>query len=173
MAALTPHVVLQRIIDCAYEDVDHTGDLALNRVGVVIGEIADDDCQCGQLVISEQRRYPSRDFPVEEVDHQAECGEPWLVVDALLSLTRCVPGPDGSGNPPSVADLSAAASQLSTDMGRVRRAVLCCLTALYDLHDQGVEAFELGAQDVTGPLGGCAGFTLRVLIGYTNDCGCD
>ena len=173
MATLSPHQVAEHIVNCVYDEVDHDGNQDINRVGVVIGEIAWDECQCGQLVIAEQRRYPSRDFPLEEVDHQAECGEPWIVIDYQLSLTRCVPSPDSSGNPPSVASLTTAAEQVSDDMTKTRLATLCCLTALYDnFSGDTIEAWQLGAMEVTGPLGGCAGFTLQILIGYTNDCGC-
>ena len=170
MATLTPYAVASLIVNCAYDAVDHTGDLEISRRGVVIGEIAWDDCQCGQLVITEQRRFPSRLFPLEEIDHQAECGEPWLVVVYVLSLTRCVPGPDNNGNPPSVEDLSAAAQQLSADMSKIRWAVMCCLTNEYD--SSHVDAFALGAQEVVGPQGSCAGSELTIQVGWTQDCGC-
>lgn len=174
MATLDPHTVAQRVVDCVYAAVDHAGDLEVRRRGVVIGEHAWDDCQCGQLIISEQRRYPSRDFPLEDVDHTAECGEPWVVVELSLSLTRCIPSPDSSGNPPSIATLSTAAQQNSTDMTKTRRATLCCLSALYDAvaPAETIDAYQLGVTEVVGPLGGCAGFTLRILVGYTNDCNC-
>ena len=168
---MIPFDVAAAVVMCAYDAVDHTGDLAISRVGVVTpGEIAWDECQCGQLVIAEQRRFPSRDFPTEEVDHTAECGEPWLVVDMQLSLTRCVPTMDANGNPAMIAALSESARQLSLDMTRLRRAVYCCLSALYD--GNSLEAFQLGPQEVVGPSGGCGGSILQVLIGYTNDCGC-
>lgn len=170
MATLTPHEVAVRLESCAYDAVDHTGDQEIRRHGVVIGEIAWDDCQCGQLVVAEARRFGSRDFPLEEVDHQAECGEPWLVVVYTLSLVRCVPVPDGNGNAPSIADLTVAAAQQSEDMSKIRWAVMCCLDTAYDSHE--VIAFALGAQEVVGPQGGCAGSELTVQVGWTQDCGC-
>ena len=170
MATLTPYQVSQAIIDCVYAAIDHDGAQEINRKGVVIGDIAWDNCQCGQLVIAEQRRFPSRAFPLEEVDHEAECGEPWIVISLLLSLTRCVPVPDANGNPPTIAALATAAAQLSEDMGKTRPAVFCCLSALYDSFQ--LAAFELGAMEVTGPAGQCAGFDMTILLGYVNDCGC-
>lgn len=171
MATLNPHEVAALIVDCAYDAVVHIEPNEINRVGVVVGaEIADDDCQCGQLVIAQQRRYPSRDFPLEEVDHTAECGEPWIVVVYQLRIARCVPISDQNGVPPSVADLTVAAALQSDDMTKIRNAVYCCLTAEYDADH--VDAYQLGAQEVTGPSGACAGSTLEIMVGWTNDCGC-
>lgn len=170
MATLSPFQVEQLIVGCAYNAVDHGVGLEINRVGVVPGDIAWDECQCGQLVITEERRFPSRDFPLEEVDHTAECGEPWLVVVLTLSLTRCAPVGDDNGNPPLVGGLGVAAAQLSKDMNDVRHPVYCCLNTAYDANQ--IMAFQLGAMEVVGPSGGCVGFDMTIMIGYTNDCGC-
>ncbi len=171
MATLTPQDVAALVVACAYAAVDKNDPNGITRTGVVVGaEIAADDCQCGQLVIAQQRRYPSRDFPLDEVDHTAECGEPWLVVDLQLRIDRCVPVPDVNGQPPSVASLTAAAALQSDDMTKIRNAVRCCLSAEMDANH--IEAYQLGPQEVTGPQGGCAGSTLQVLVGWTNDCGC-
>ena len=170
MATLTPHEVAERILACAAAVVTD-----VNRVGVVPVEIAWDDCQCGQLAISEVDTYPSMDFPLDEVNNQAECGEPWHVVQYTLSLTKCVPVPDSNGQAPSCSDLSAAAAVLSADKRAVRRAVLCCLTELYEENDGAepqIEAFQLGHSVTVGPEGACAGSELTVFVGWTNDCGC-
>lgn len=174
MATLTPFEVAQAVVDCVYDAVEHVAPNAINRKGVVPGDIAWDDCQCGQLVISENRRFPSRNFPLEEVDHTADCGEPWLIVEYTLSLTRCVPGTTANAKSPTVASLSAAAELLSDDMSRARKAVMCCLTNLYDELGMGdrIEAFELGMQNTVGPEGDCAGHELLFWVGWTQDCGC-
>jgi hypothetical protein len=171
---LSPYDVAARIVACAYDAVDHGAGLTIARLGVVPGEIAWDDCACGQLVISEDRRYPSRAFPLEEIDYAANCGEPWLVVVFTLSMTRCVPGPDQNGNPPSVAALQVAAAQLMTDKLKIRRAVMCCLNELYDAvyPADTIDAFHIGAQETIGPNGGCGGSEMQILIGYTQDCEC-
>lgn len=170
MATLTQFEVAQLIESCAYAAARNDDTYPINRHGVVIGEHAWDNCQCGLLVVSETRRFGSRDFPLEEIDREAECGEPWLVVDYLLSLTRCVPVPDDQGNPPSIEALQASAEQLSADMTTVRRAVQCCLDEAYRTNT--LLAWQLGPQSVVGPLGDCAGFTLQIFAGWTNDCGC-
>jgi hypothetical protein len=130
--ALAMTDVATALLQCAFDGVDNTGDLEISRVCFVPGEIAWDNCMCGQLAITEVRRYPSRAFPLEEIDHTAECGAPWLVVNFLISLVRCVPIPGDDGEPPSCAELNVAAIQLSTDMGNMRRAVECCLDAMYN-----------------------------------------
>lgn len=170
MAALTPFEVAQRIVQCAYDAVDHTGALEIKRRGVVPGEIAWDECECGQLVVSEGRRFPSREFPFEELDHSAECGEPWLVVEYTLSLTRCAPQPSKNEVAPDIAKLEVAAAQLMKDKGVVRRAVYCCLEALYN--DNSIVAFDLGAQETVGPAGRCVGSELIIHVGWLNGCGC-
>jgi hypothetical protein len=156
--------------DCALNAVDHTGPLTISRVCVVPGEISWDDCQCGQLAVAEQRRYPSMDFPLEEVNHEADCGAPWLVSAFIISLARCVPVPSVNGSPPDCTALEASAQQLATDMLKLRKGVQCCLDAAYNAHT--VEAWELGASEVNGPQGQCVETTLTVLVGWTNDCGC-
>jgi len=171
VATLSPFEVQQLIVQCAYDAIDHTGDLAINRKGVVPGDVAWDDCACGQLVITEERRFPSRAFPLEEIDHEANCGEPWLVIVFTLSLTRCVPMMDDNGNPPTIAALEVAAAQQSRDMSLIRPAVFCCLDEIYD--QDKIMAYQLGAQEVTGPSGGCGGSDMTIMIGYTNDCGCN
>lgn len=168
---LTQYEVAELIVGCAYDAVPHDGDWPINRHGVVIGEIAWDNCECGQLVISENRRYPSREFPLEDVSQSDICGEPWVVSEYTLSLTRCVPVPDESMNPPAIADLAASALRNSLDMAVVRAALNCCLDDAYNTHT--IAAYEMRTQTVVGPAGQCAGFEMIVLVGWPNDCGCD
>lgn len=170
MATLTSFEIAELLLACTYNAVDRTGDLEIKRLCVVPGEIAWDECECGQLVVAEQRRYPSNNFPLEEVDHTAECGAPWLCVVFLISLARCVPGVTTNGKPPSCAALQASAQQLSLDMGHIRNAVECCLNVAYDNHS--VTAYELGAQEIQGPQGNCIETNLMVTVGITNGCGC-
>lgn len=160
------------ILDCAYNAVDNTGALEIKRKCVVPGAIAWDSCQCGQLVISESRRYGSSNFPLEEVDNEAECGEPYLVVSLTLSLTRCVPISSATGVPPSCDVLSVAAAQLMRDKRNIRSAVMCCLTQIYDASGSVLMGFQLGAHETVGPEGQCAGSELTILLGFANPCGC-
>lgn len=169
---IDPIAVMDEVLTCAFDGVDHAGDLAINRVCAVPGDIVWDSCECGQLVISENRRYGSTKFASEEPDLDAECGEPVLTVDFTLSLTRCVPTMDDAGNPPDCAALSVAAHQLMKDKADLRLAVMCCLTTMYDTHANGLLGFIIQAQETIGPSGGCAGSELNFLVGFPNPCGC-
>jgi len=164
--------LLRGLYDRYVAAVDHTGDLAIKRRCVVPGEIAWDNCQCGQLAISEVRRYPSREFPLEEIDHSAECGEPYLVVELVVSLTRCIPTVDANGNPPTCDALNTAARQLTRDKRLIRSAVMCCLTEIYDAPGSVLMGFEIGQHLSVGPAGLCGGSELTVLLGFANPCGC-
>jgi hypothetical protein len=170
MTLLSAYQVASGSVQAVYAAVDHTTDWPINRTGVVIGEVAWDNCQCGQLVVTEVRRFPSSAFPLEQVDHTAECNEPWLVIQFLLSLTRCVAVSNESGDPPAIALLDASAQQNSKDMTAARKALMCYLSSQYDTN--AIAGFEIGSQEVTGPGGSCAGFDMTFMVGYTNDCGC-
>ena len=170
MATLTSFEVAELLLDCAYNALDHDGELEIKRRCVVPGEIAWDECECGQLVVAEQRRFPSNDFPLEEVDHTAECGSPWLCVVYAVSLARCVPGVSINGVAPTCVALQASGAQLSRDMGIMRNAIECCLDTAYS--SDAVRAYELGAQEVQGPQGNCIETNLLVMVGFVNGCGC-
>lgn len=156
------------ILACAAAAVD--GPLA--RTCIVPGEIVWDDCGCGQLALSENRRFPALVFPLEEIDHQAECGSPYLVVDLTLSLTRCTPVGQ-NGNPPTCDALRDAAMQMSKDKADLRAALVCCLEDMYNQNStNGLQAYEVLAQESVGPQGACVGVETHILIGFLNPCGC-
>jgi hypothetical protein len=166
--------IAEAILACAYSSVDHDEDegLGIGRVCMVPGDIAWDNCQCGQLVITENRRYGSRGFALEAPDLDAECGEPVLTVDFTISLTRCVPSADDNGDAPSCDALTTSARQLMKDKRDLRSAVMCCLSNLYDSHLSPMLGFIIQAQETVGPSGGCAGSELNFLVGFPNGCGC-
>src|SRR5262245_59827143 len=153
----------QAILAAALAGIDHTGSLSIARNCIVPGEIVWDACQCGQLVLAESRRYPSKSFPAEDASDDDNGCQPWLVLDITISLVRCVPVIDEAGNPPACTDLQHAAQQLEKDMTDLRKAAECYLHTQYDSH--AVAAFQLGAQTVVGPQGACAGHELALLVG--------
>lgn len=169
--ALDFYTIATNILSCAYAGVDHVDPWPINRSCVVPGsETAWDDCQCGQLTIAETRRYPSTSFPSEEIDFQAECGEPWIVAVFDLTLVRCVHIPNQNGLPPSCVDLQTDAQQLMKDKLDIRRAVMCCLTDMYD--SEQIAEFFIGAQESVGPTGACAGSSMLISVGLLQPCGC-
>ncbi len=166
----SPYEIAEAIVQCAYDAVPHDGDWPISRVGVVPGEVAWDECECGQLAIQEVRRYGSIRFPDEELRPQDDCGEAWVCHVFQLSLARCSPGPDDSGHPPAMSALASIAERMSIDMTAVRKAVYCCLNEKYDANE--IHAFIINDVTVVGPSGLCVGFTLDFTVGYTSDCGC-
>lgn len=165
---------LLALLDCVYLGVDHTGDLAIARKCLVPGDIAWDNCDCGQLVMSENRRYGSRIFATEAPDLEAECGEPVLTIDVTLGIQRCLPGPNDNGDPPSCAALNTATLQMLKDKNDIRRTLMCCLTATYDSHNTRPQliGFIIQAQETTGPTGMCGGSDTNFLVGFPNGCDC-
>ncbi len=164
---------LGAILDCVYQQVDHVAPLEIARKCLVPGDIAWDKCECGQLVISEDRRYGSRTFGVEAPEFEAECGEPVLNIQCTLSLVSCLPGPDDNGDPPSCEDLNVAALQLLKDKNDIRRALMCCLDAAYRANNPAsMLGFHIGAQETTGPSGNCGGSDTLFVLGFTNPCEC-
>lgn len=138
---------------------------------LVPGDIADDECDCGQLALTIQRRYGSYTFPVEATTDEAAagCPPPILVGVVTLRLVRCVPVPDDAGNPPSCEAQLAAAVGQDIDVATIRRALVCHLSALAE--DERILHYTVGASVSSGPGGGCAGSDTTITIGVPN-CGC-
>lgn len=166
MAVTTIYEWEVQILDCAFDAVNPLREI--KRKLVTIGEIVWDNCECGQLAISENRRFPSMSFPLDEIDHQAACGSPWLVSDLTLSLARCMPV--GNQRPPTPEALSSAAYQLDLEIAALRRAVECCLDEAYNSHE--LQAYQIGGTTIIGPQGACVAADTQILIGASNGCGC-
>jgi hypothetical protein len=167
MAALvTLAPIVAGITQAAAAGVAATGAEALARVCLLVpgSQIAWDDCHCGQLATAITRTYPSTAFPTEDTSGWDQgCGPQILAADITISITRCVPGPNDNGEPPSCAALLASATVLDTDAAAVRRAVACHLA---DLEEAGtILGYRLGAQPNVGPEGMCAGSELYLTIG--------
>lgn len=157
--------VARRIGQCAAAALEETSSGAPDRVCLVVpGEIADDECECGQLAVTVPRLYPSSNFPAPTIDdgRQAPCGIPYLGVDLSVSIMRCVPGPDSKGRPPGCPELEEAARVWHEDATAVRRGVGCCLQAMEA--EGTIVAYVLGATDAAGPRGGCVGSLLRLTV---------
>jgi hypothetical protein len=158
--------IVAGITQAAANGVAATGADPLARVCLLVpgSQIAWDDCQCGQLAAAITRTYPSTAFPAEDTSGWDQgCGPQILAADITISVTRCVPIPDGNGKAPSCAALLVAAQVADTDAAAVRRAVACHLA---DLEEAGtILAYRIGSQPNIGPEGMCAGSELYLTIG--------
>jgi len=173
MTALTLVQVMEGLLDAIKAGLDtaNPSGPTIARTLLTPGEVADDDCMCGQLTINEVQRYTSGDFPAPLVQGTTDnCGAPWLVVELKVTLARCVPTALDDSDPPSTVDLTAAAVQFSNDQGVIRKSAGCYLRPLFDSHQ--LASFDLGTQIPRGPTGGCIAGELQVFIGFTNGCGC-
>lgn len=163
--------VVTGIGECIVEALEATPAGAPDRVCIPVpGAVAWDDCQCGQLTITTTRNFSARQFPSEAFDAFGEggCGTPYIGVDLVATIMRCVPGPDDYGNSPTCAALSDATKTMYDDAWAVWQAVKCCLRDLVESYD--IADFIIQGQDYEGPEGGCAGSSLRFSLGYTSVC---
>lgn len=156
------------------------------RVGVVPGTVAADGCDggCnvppdeypGQLTVNVVRLYASDPvaFPREAGTGSAaagtgvrslkNCAMPQVtVVELMVTLFRCVPGPTDDGCPPSMAELNESAMQYHADMLAVQQGILCCYAGTDTSRRQG-RRYVVGQTTTLGPQGGCVGFQTRVVV---------
>jgi hypothetical protein len=162
-------VAVTGALQCVYDALDPKP----NRFcPLVPGDIAWDECECGQLAGSITEDFPSNIFPTPANDSpQTKCGPPLMVVAATLSLVRCVPTPNDNGHPPKCDLLLEAAVQLERDRWAARRALSCCLKGMFARFE--IANFLVGTTTTIGPEGMCAGFNLPFFIGFTNEGCCD
>lgn len=138
------------------------------RVCVVPGEIAWDDCNAGQLVVSTVREFQSETFPLEALERgvNSSCGLPYLVAELRFSLLRCAPIPQKMSITVPCESLEDTSLLLHKDAFWMRKALSCCLLDLkrtYVILD-----YIVGSTDRVGPDGGCVGNEITVLLGLVN-----
>lgn len=156
---------------CAVEELDRTEWGRPDRVCLLVpGEIAWDDCQCGQFAQTITQDVPSESFPIAATDRRVTaCGPAHLVVNVTASLARCVPGPNPrNGEPPTCEQLLTAARRLEDDRTALRLGIACCLRTLRNANV--ITDFTMGAAITQGPQGGCVAVELSYQFGLRNVC---
>lgn len=153
-------LLVNDLLTCVKDTLVAGGRVQPDRVCVVPGEIAWDNCECGQLVASIGRFYPSRNFPTEagEDPTQQNCGPPLIVADVIVAIQRCAPEQTDCNT------LAQVAHDAIFDAFYVRKGARCCLIAKKNSDD--IVEFAVGGQTFTGPSGMCVGsdLTLRVAL---------
>lgn len=184
LTLLSVHQAAQNLLECVCEALDRIPmDMpGLNgcpcRKGVVAGAPAADSCDgdCsvpageypGQLTVHTVRTYVAElpaytNLQAVRLDG-TNCGPNALtVVDLMVTLWRCSPGPTDEGCPPSMADLEATAIQQHVDMMAVTQAVTCCFPSTDSTRRKG-RRYSLGQSTALGPQGGCVGFQTAVTV---------
>lgn len=134
---------------------------AVQRSCVVPGAIAWDECDCGMLAVSIGRVYLSDVFPDEQGSVTGNCQASMEVVEIVVQVIRCVPGPDDQGDPPTCAQLDTAAQIMAADTQQALAAIAVWICQALDTQ------IFYGLITPTlpqGPQGDCAGPELHVLI---------
>lgn len=136
------------------------------RVGMVPGETAWDECDCGLLVASLRRQWLSDDFPegqfAQSIVRSSPCNLPWLVGELRVQLIRCAPNPQGDNLAPPVEALDGAAEILISDAHIITNTIVATLCELKET-DQIID-YTIGELDTMGPDGGCVGSEQLVFI---------
>lgn len=171
-----------RLLDCAHDRIIAAGTGEVGRACVIAGGISWDNCECSQLTVAITSAYPSAKFPTPSANTAAEfaqgkCGQPLLVFEMTITMLRCVPGMNDSGEPPPCDDLQAAALVAVLDASAVREGVLCCLQNMIRTKDANgypiVQGFTVGVQSMVGPEGNCGGSALPVQLAVIAGCPCE
>lgn len=139
---------------------------AVERAGVVPGDVVWDDCSCGLLAVTVTRFFLSDNFPADSTTtgeiRIGPCVLPWVVGEIHLDVVRCAPLPTGEALAPSVEALDISAQVLLDDAWHaLHRATqeLCALKEAEMIVD-----YVTGEQTAVGPLGDCVGTDLRLLV---------
>lgn len=126
----------------------------------------------GQLTVNLARLYGSTNFPAEDTQPQGVRGcrlPQFTVVDLVVTLLRCAPGPTPQGCPPSCEELEAAARTLHIDAVGLYTAITCCFAESGG--GRRGRKYVLGRQQPIGPEGLCVGIEQRVTVALPG-CGC-
>lgn len=165
----------EHLRDCILPYLEMTTQGVPGRVCIHTGDIAWDDCECGQLVISWVDDFESVNFPAPGDGSQnsgtLKCGAPLFVYQYTVSMLRCAPIGDGE-NPPTCEEIGAAARITVEDAWAVRTGLKCCMCAGVERDPAtGIKRFErfwISPQTAVGPQGACQGTQLNVFIGVKN-----
>lgn len=148
--------------DCVLARFIAVGLAAPDRAVVTVGEIAWDQCPCGQLAVSLVEMFPADSFPTLTLSGSVRCPPRLWVMRYAVEMLRCASGSTGTGDPPTPTQLAADALLAVKDAHAVRAAVRCCLND--EAKASRVVDFAVGRQVMVGPQGGCVGSDLDVYV---------
>lgn len=169
--------IAKKIKECVLEWLAITTDGTPDRACVIVGERADDNCECGQLTVSMDTAFEASGTNVPraatETPGRRSCGPPLFVFNYTVTILRCAPTGTNTA-PPTCEELEDSAKRASEDAWAVRAGVICCLdeaisqplpnrTRLY-------RDFVVGTQAWVGPRGACVGSALPVSVTIDNGC---
>lgn len=174
---LAIYQVAENLRECVSQRLEDTPDGSPDRSCVVVGQIAWDDCECGQLIVAIGETFFSSNFPGRGNSPPAppggrRCGPPIMVVQYTISMLRCAPSGRDDHHPPKCSELSDAAQVAVRDAHAILWGAQCCLRAWSKSHDQDVSIsdFLITGQRFVGPEGMCQGSETSIQVGLINAC---
>ena len=173
--ALSPAPIVTGIGACIVDALAQTPAGAPGRQCLLLPtfQIPWDNCDCdGQIALAIQSVYGSDTFPAPFVRDWHQCGPHWQVVQAVVSVTRCVPTMDDQAVPPPCPDEQVAAVTLENDRTAVRQALVCCLTELKAATPPRIGSWALQPSITVGESGACAGVETVFLFSVPSPCLC-
>lgn len=126
----------------------------------------------GQVAFAIREVYGSDSFPQPAAAKTwSKCGPRYAVARVVVSVTRCVPGMDDNGNPPSCDAELLASVILENDRTAVRQGLACCLNSAAQASPTLLSEWLISPSTTVGELGQCAGSETEFLIGVRT-CSC-
>lgn len=152
---------MDALVACVCEALE-TADRPTCACGLTIGVPAPGPagcCECdgdggGQVAAFLERVYPADATTYEQVVRREDCKPGTVAADISLTVIRCYPALDETGNMPTLDATTPFAENLNTDMTAVWNGLKCCDTPVV-IRDSAVES---------DPEGGCSGFAIRVSV---------
>lgn len=169
--------------DCVLEWLtEWTSEGAPDRSTVETGDLAWDECECGQLAINLLQAYPSESFPSPRGLSGPEggarsdsnpCGPQFFVFLYEVTMLRCAPVASPSGEAPSAEAVTDAARISTEDAWAVRAALQCCFSDLSRRRPgqpRVIERYMMDTQTFIGSQGMCQGSSMQVAVAIHNGC---
>lgn len=153
------YTVATRLRDAVYDELTTKP----SRSGVVPGQIAWDECDCGLLAVSLARIFLTETFP-DELSRRIgnACDAPYEVGEFVIQVIRCVPGASDQTIAPTVAELDTSAQEILRDAYEMLNGAsveLCEMNSAREISD-----FMLRPLTAQGPTGVCGGNELRAYV---------
>jgi hypothetical protein len=169
--------IATHIKECVLDWLELTSTGVPDRACVIAGEVAWDNCECGQLTVSMQSNYEASGTSLPrsgtETPGRRSCGPPLFTVNYLVTMLRCAPTGTATA-PPTCEELETYARMTAEDAWAVRAGVICCLDEAISVRlSNGTKLyrdFVVGTQTFVGPQGACGGSQLQVAVTVDNGC---
>lgn len=169
--------IAHHIKNCVLEWLETTSTGLPERACVISGELAWDECECGQLTVAVLNEFESVDTNIPrsgtETPGRRSCGPPLYTINYMVTMLRCAPTGTNT-EPPTCDELEAFERMTTEDAWAVRAGVICCLDeAISTRLPNGTKLyrdFVVGTQTRIGPQGACGGSQLPVSVTIDNGC---